>query len=259
MQDDKTLAKLEEQGISKKETNFDITTDDLKELEKKGLITMLDQNIPLVNFQYEPEKTVIIKCGQEFVYVEKQEESSETKVSAEAGVGLPAWLGKIVARIGASVTEKQGESKYKEWIISTDTRESSYLYYTVKMKKQGSEKVEDILIEKIFECEYKPRVGFGKRINMVKFEIDKHDGHDPATYEFNNYRDYIDVPNEVLIRMPRPVFLSVNDPQQHTDVLLKIIKKYDDINVPLAHFMLANLNNTCITGARESCRGAIKK
>lgn len=257
--DSGTKAALTERGLNPNEANFEITYNELSTLEKQGLITLLDKKMPPVTFEYPMKAPVFIRCGQKKVTEKSLKASIGATVSAGAGADLPLWtklISGLTAKLGLSADLEAGAASGTKWTINIDTTRSSYLYYTVNMIDNETNRISNILIEKTFECRESPNIQPGERILRVVFEIEQPGSPDVDEYAFEKSGDYIKVPESLLGHHPRPVFISVNSPDQHADVLRKIAEK-QNVDIPLAHFMLSHLNNTCKGTKRTKCEELI--
>lgn len=258
--DKSTKDELAKRGIMIEETGFDITKTELSELERQGVITMLNKPMPPVTFEYESSRPVFIECGQKTVSEKELKASMGIIASAEVGGEVPFWarlFTGIKAKLGLSVTAEGAASANKTWSITTDTTNSSYLYYTVKMIDDEKKEAANIFIEKTFECQQVPNKP-GEKMTKIVFEVERPGSPDIEEYTFENPEEYISVPNELLNHIPRPVFFSVNSSEQHSEVVKKLAEK-QSVDVPMAHFMVSHLNNTCQSSKREKCKNLIEQ
>lgn len=261
--DDGTKKELLDRNLTPKNANFDVTTADLLDLENKGYLTMLDKTYPRAVFEYQNKRPIYIACGQKQV-TEKSIKGS-AKVKAEGGVGFeaPLWarlVSGLSARLGLTLEAEGSAESGKTWSISVDTSKASYLYYAATMTDPSTGTTSNIVIEKVFECKPSPNIGPGNNILSVRFEVDPPDGVDFQEFEFTEPENYLPVPERLYNHHPRPIFLSVNSPEQYEIALTKIIERWD-VSVHLAHFMLANINYSC-TGrgnSRKQCAQLIDK
>nr|VFJ48076.1 MAG: hypothetical protein BECKFM1743A_GA0114220_100551 [Candidatus Kentron sp. FM]VFJ48730.1 MAG: hypothetical protein BECKFM1743C_GA0114222_100631 [Candidatus Kentron sp. FM]VFK09444.1 MAG: hypothetical protein BECKFM1743B_GA0114221_1010512 [Candidatus Kentron sp. FM] len=215
--------------------------------------------MPTVRFEYEWSRPAFIQCGQKIVNEKALKDSMGIKASAEVGGEVPFWaklISGVKAKLGLSVIIEDVTSESRKWSITTDTTRSSYLYYTVKMVDHADVEKASIFVEKTFECQGTPNKP-GEKMTKVVFEIDRPGLPDVEEYTFKNPGEYISVPEELLRHIPRPVFFSVNSPNQHSEVIKKLVEK-QSIDVPLAHFMVSHLNNTCQSSKRGKCESLIE-
>lgn len=253
--DEGTKKELQSRGLTPGDANFEIARRDVDELERQGYLTTLDKNLPIAVFEYQNRSPVYIECGQKKV-TEKALKGS-AKLKAEGGVGFeaPLWVrlisglkGKLGLSAEAGVSAETGTT----WTISVDTTKLSYLYYAATMFDSKEKKLSNIIIEKIFECKPPPIQGPGNRMISVRFELEPPDGGDLREFEFTNAADYLPVPEKLYNHQPRPVFLSINSPEQYETALSKVIQTWA-VDINLAHFMLANINYSCNGKTRDKC------
>jgi len=255
--DEGTKTELRGRGLTPAEANFDVTRSDLVDLERHGYLTMLDKKHPLAVFEYQNRHPVYIQCGQKKV-TEKALKAS-AKVKAEGGVGFaaPLWARLVFglkARLGLTTEVDVSAEAGTTWTISVDTSKAAYLYYAVTMTETATGKTSNIVIEKVFECRPSPNVGPGNKIISVRFEIEPPDGLDFQEFDFTAPTHYLAVPERLYNHHPRPIFLSVNSPEQYETALNKIIERWN-VDIHLAHFILTNINYSCTGrgGTREVC------
>lgn len=255
--DEGTKTELLERGLTPAAANFEVTRRDLDDLESRGYLTVLDKKYPRAVFKYQNKLPVYIQCGQEKV-TEKALKGS-AKLKAEGGVGFeaPLWarlLSGLKARLGLSVEGEASAESGTTWKISVDTSRASYLYYAATMTETATMKTSNIVIEKVFECRPSPNVGPGNKIISVRFEIEPPDGGDLQEFEFTDPTNYLAVPERLYNHHPRPIFISVNSPEQYETALNKIVDRWD-VDIHLAHFMLTNINYSCTSQGhtRKKC------
>ena len=124
------------------------------------------------------------------------------------------------------------------------------------MIESNPDKISSVVIEKIFECESSPRTQPASKISTVKFHISTPGGTDEPSYEFTNPRTYLNMPEEIYSHHSRPIFLSINSPEQYGKVLKEIMNN-QDVDINLAHFMLTNMNTACPEKKRQLCASII--
>ncbi|MFX0197472.1 MAG: hypothetical protein ACFFCW_15220 [Candidatus Hodarchaeota archaeon] len=259
--DDNTKAEIKDRGLTPKEANFDITKRELLDLEKQGYLTMLNRRHPLFEFEYQTRHPVCIQCGQKKITQKTLKASAGLKMEADAGIAAPIWTKFITglkAKLGLKLESEVSGEVDKTWSITVETTNASYLYYAATMTDTRTKSTSNIFIEKVFECTPSPKIGPGNRILSVRFEIEYPDAPDLVVYEFTNPKEYLPLPDEIFDYHPRPIFLSANTPAQHAAAIRRIIDKWQ-VNVNLAHFMLANINYSC-TGrgnTRQKCADLI--
>jgi len=258
---EETKAELIRRGLVPEEANFKITKNELYDLEKQGYLTMLNKKHPLVIFEYLNDDPLYIKCGQKKVTKKSLDGFIKATAKAEAEAEISNWMKFITGiklslgiALEAGIEAKAGTSHE----ITVDTRKKSYLYYAATMTDTQTKNISNILIEKVFECIESPNIGPGDRILSVKFEIDSPHETDLLEYEFINADEYLKMPDRICNLCPRPIFLSLNSPKQHSDVLKKIVQEWR-VDVNLAHFIISNLNYTCPSRNRDLCKDLIDK
>ena len=259
--DEKTKEELIDRGLSPGEANFEVTRAELDRLEKQGFLTILDKKLPPVLIECQTKKPVYIKCGQRQVLEKDLKASLGVKATAEVSAEVPLWaklLSGLKAKLGLTTEATVSGDITKKWTINVDTTNSSYLYYTATMTDIDTGEVSNILIEKVFECRPSPNIQPGEKINRIVFDIERPGAPDIEEYVFEVSEDYIAVPKGVLDHHPRPIFISVNSPEQHSSVLKKIAEA-QNVDVALAHFMLSHINNTCGSKKRNKCKELIEQ
>ena len=256
---EKTKAELERRGLVPGEANFKITKNELYDLEKQGYLTMLNKNHPLVIFEYLNDDPLYIKCGQKKVTKKSLEVFIKATAKSEIEAEIPIWmklLSGIKASLGIGLEGGAEATTGTSYEITVDTTEKSYLYYAARMTDTQTKSVSNILIKKIFECNSSPDIGPGDRILSVEFEIESPHETDLPKYKFINADEYLKIPDRICNLSPRPIFLSLNSPKQHSDVLKKIVQEWK-VDVNFAHFIISNLNYTCPSRNRELCKELI--
>ena len=239
---------MEDLDVSEADTNFDVSMDDLKSLEKQGYLTLLNRTHPASRFYYDDNER-FIKCGTTEIKEDISSIGAGADIRATAKIGfLKFVLGGFGASVEGSVASK---SEKKEITIELDTSKQSHHFYAAHMVTEGSEAPRMIRIEKTFSCKSGTSLP-GDRIERVRFEITNEPGTDPTIYPFEKASDFLPVPDGMYKYHSRPIFISANSPRQFERALGNIVAEHR-VDVHLAHFMLSNINYSCSQEQRDDC------
>jgi hypothetical protein len=244
--DKETTNYLIKNKLDPKEADFEIRKEELESLEKQGFLTMLDKPLPRLTFDYDLNSSFVIPCGEKKITKKKIGGTITTTVESGGEFSFWKWA---YAKVG--ITAEAMGSVEKEVELGIDTTNSSYLFYSATMNDAKTNKKTTINIEKEFECVAKRNNKTGHNILQVNFELLPEDSVEPEILPFSNPKDLINTPTKTKERFPRPVFISINTPEQQMNVIRNIMK--EGVDVYLANFILTNLNNTCSSARREEC------
>lgn len=252
--DEKTKSQIAERGWDPALTQFVVEQKDIRSLEESGDITMLDKTYPRVEFEYKDDSEYFIKCGTTEISEEDLKEGWNIEAKASVETKLPGWLSFIGSELGIDIGKNIEQNKHEtRKTEEINTTEASYLFYAATRTESGSNETSDIVVEKVFECKSSPKAEPGDKILTVKFYIETPGENDASVYAFTDPQDYLNMPDKIYEYHHRPVFLSINSVKQYERVLKKIMDEHN-VDVHLAHFMLANMNTTCHGGKkRERC------
>ncbi|WP_423909691.1 hypothetical protein [Candidatus Spongiihabitans sp.] len=248
--DDSTKNTIESYGLDVVSANFSISKAELNHYENLGYITLLNKEMPLMEFEYMPDTLFYLECGLENV----NKKYIEGKLGGRVGVNRESQAAKIInSFIKVDVGAEGSVGVDNETIVTISTKNNSYLFYNVIMRERGNEEESVIKVRKDFNCVSGAVNQPGLDINEVKFTIQSNEPTDPDAYVFEKEDIAIKTPEENKKTIGRPVYVSVNSVSQHSKLLQYIIKRHK-VNIQMAHFMLVNINNTCKAGSRNHIR-----
>jgi len=256
--DTSTKDKIRNYGLEPVNANFDISEDELSSYEESGYITLLNKNMPLVEFIYKKDSEFFLKCGLEKVDTKYIQSKLSTSLSTETkktnAIKLLSWI----TGVNIGVSADAGVGTDNETKVSINTKEKSYLFYDVIMKDRGSEEENLITIRKDFTCTSGASNKPGLDITDITFSINPNDATDTENYVFSDSKIILNTPEKVKKIIGRPVFFSVNSSVQQNSVLKYIMQEYE-VSMQMAHFMLTNMNYTCKSGRNGKVRSRCLK
>jgi hypothetical protein len=253
--DPSTVKEIKALGLDPLAADFRLPEAELNDLESRGYLTRLDREHPRFVYEYNVRIPLYVECGQETIDRSKIEGSIKGSVISGIKSSLLQFVG---ATLGFEVEVSAEASKEREWTIKTDTSEASYLLYSATQTETDTGERTAIYIEKRFECEAKgTRPRPGDEILEVAFEVKDMKGLEPYQFAFDNPSNVFSTSEKTRKAFKRPVFVSINAPDHHQEALRNVMKAEGVSDVALAHFIVANMNNTCPEARREFCLAAI--
>jgi len=212
---------------------------------------MLDKNYPIVEFET-TENALFIECGQNELSEKTLGVAASVGVSGAVGGEVPVWT-RFITGLKASLkleeevkADATKSTVYK--INGLNTLDISYLSYQVTMIDHSDPARDSklyIIVEKEFDCRQSPKVEPGDRIRRVTFRFYNPDDPDPDVVKFQNAGDVLPVPDELFQYFERPVFISINSPQQQTETIGRLMPELPVADINMAFFVLENLNSSC--------------
>ena len=255
-----TKKDIEDRGWDPSEAEFPATLQDLHSLEKEGYLTILNKKLPVFTFESITENAFYLKCGQKKVSKKNFDKIFSGKINANLTVGFPVLarlFSFLSAKVDAEAEASTSQKEEDEVIIEVDTTKQSYMYEFFNMVENNTDKdTTVIVVEKQFECDTSKASGLGDRIISVTYRITRPGEIDPEIYEFNKPDKILIRPNEIFDHHTRPVFLSINSPEQYHEALRNIVKE-EKVDQVLANFMIATMNYGCTGKKIDRCRDII--